>query len=133
MASTATTATIQYLQLDANNDPIFDPSANLTDAEAVNQAILTRLRLFLGEWWEDVNLGLPVFQSILGQLGSSQGLAAMTLAVQQNIEGGPYVTSVDNVEVTFENGVLSITASAFTQFGPVAISTAPALNADSLG
>ncbi len=125
----ATTPTIQYLQLDAANDPIFDPNANLTDLEAVTQAILTRLRLLYGEWWEDVTLGLPVFQSILGQLGTPQGLAAMTLEVQQNIEGGPYVTGVGNVTVAFVDGALTITADAQTQFGPVTINTAPALGA----
>ncbi len=121
------TPTIQYLQLDAQNDPIFDPNANLTDTDAVAQAIRTRLSLFAGEWWEDLNLGLPVFQSILGQLASKQGMAAMTLAVQQNIEGAPYVTGVRDVQVAFVNGRLSITATAYTQFGPVAVITAPAL------
>jgi hypothetical protein len=129
----ATTPTLQYLQLDANYDPIFDPSANLTDTYAVAQAILTRLKLFLGEWWEDVGLGLPVFQLMLAQLGSNTGLAAMALAVQENIEGAPYVTSVNNVKVKFEDGALSITAVAYTQFGPVAINTAPALNTAALG
>ncbi len=124
--------TIQYLQLDAQYDPIFDPNANLTDLYAVTQAILTRLKLFLGEWWANTNIGLPVFQVILGQLGTQQGLGAMTLAVQRNIEGGPYVTGVDNVNVTFTNGRLSITARALTQFGPVNINTAPALNSASL-
>ncbi len=112
----ATTATIQYLQLDANYDPIFDPTVAFTDLRAVTQAIETRLKLFLGEWWEQQNLGLPVFQQILGQLGSTQGLAAMTLVVQDNIAGGPYVTGVNDTNVAFVDGVLSITASAVTQF-----------------
>lgn len=129
----ATTPTIQYLQLDAQHDPVFDPTASLTDTNAVAQAILTRLQLFLGEWWEDTGLGLPVFQLILGQLGSNQGLAAMTLAVQQNIEGAPFVTSVSGIRVLFVDGVLSIKANAYTQFGPVAISMSPALNTTGLG
>lgn len=123
-------ATIQYLQLDAAYDPVFDPSASYTDTYAVNQAILTRLRLFLGEWWENLNLGLPVFQQILGQLVSQQGIAAMALLVQQNIEGTPYVTNVTDVNVSFTNGQLAITANAQTQFGPVAVSAAPALSAN---
>jgi len=86
----------------------------------VAQAIDTRLKLFLGEWWENRNLGLPVFQVILGQLGSTQGLAAMTLAVQQNIQGSPYVTGTSDVSVTFTNGRLAITYTAQTQFGTVA-------------
>jgi hypothetical protein len=128
----ASAPVIQYLQLDPVNDPVFDPSANLLDTDAVAQAILTRLNLFLGEWWENLLLGLPVFQSILGQLGSQQGLAAMTLAVQQNIEGAPYVTSVASVEVKFVNGQLSIKAVAQTQFGTAVINMAPAISAASL-
>ena len=129
------TPTILYLQLDAAYDPIFDLQACLTDLDAVTQAIATRLRLFLGEWWENVNLGLPVFQSILGQLGSPQGLAAMQLAVQQNIEGAPYVTSVPTVDITFSKaGVLSLSYTAQTQFGTVsATTTAPALTTIGLG
>jgi hypothetical protein len=128
----ATTPTIQYLLLDSDYDPIFDPNANLTDTNAVAQAIETRLKLFLGEWWENLGLGLPVFQSILGQLGSPQGLSAMQLAVRQNIEGGPYVTGTSDIAVTFADGALGITANAQTQFGPVAINAAPALNNASL-
>lgn len=129
----STAPTIQYLQLDAQNDPIFDPNANLIDIYAVAQAIRTRLNLFLGEWWENTNIGLPVFQLILGQLGSKQGLAAMTLAVQQNIEGAPYVVSVSNILVSFIDGVLVIQASALTQFGSISVDTStPAAVAASL-
>jgi hypothetical protein len=113
-------ASIQYLLLDSDYDPVFDASASLTGTYAVAQAIDTRLKLFLGEWWENRNLGLPVFQVILGQLGSTQGLAAMTLAVQQNIQGSPYVTGTSDVSVTFTNGRLAITYTAQTQFGTVA-------------
>jgi hypothetical protein len=129
----ATSPTIQYLQLDASYDPILDPTANLTDADAVSQAIQTRLNLFLGEWWEDLNLGLPVFQSMLGQLGSPQGIAAMQLAVQQTIQGTPYVTS-SSPTVSFESGKLSISYTAQTAFGQVSGSVnAPALNSVGLG
>lgn len=123
----ATAPTLLNLQLDETYDVVFDPGAALVDANAVAQAILTRLRLFLGEWWENRDLGLPVFQQILGQLGSGQGLAAMTLTVQTNVAGAPYVTAVNAVQVKFVNGVLSITASAQTQFGPITISLSQAL------
>ena len=44
-------SSILYLRLDANYDPIFDPDAELSDLQAVAQAIRTRLLLFMGEWW----------------------------------------------------------------------------------
>ena len=128
----ATAPTITYLQLDADNDPLFDPATQLTDAAAVRQAILTRLRLFLGEWWENLSLGLPVFQQILGQLGTAQGVKAMNLAIQRQIEGVPYVTEVLNVESSFSNGQLIFTAQVNTQFGAVNATNLPGSSA-SLG
>ena len=127
----ATAPLIQYLRLDQANDPIFDPTAALTNLQACQQAIYTRLELFLGEWWEDLGLGLPVFQSMLGQLGSQQGLAAMQLAVQQNVSGAPYVTAVTSVDATFNNvtGALSITVTAQTVFGVVTVTVVPGLSA----
>jgi hypothetical protein len=124
--------TIVYLLLDAQYDPVFDPSVELIDVQAVQQAIMTRLRLFLGEWWENMNLGLPVFQSMLGQLGSKATQAAINLAIQQQIEGVPYVTGCTDVVSQFENGVFSFSAVAQTSFGPVTINSLPA-NFASLG
>lgn len=37
----------------------------LYDHKAVAQAVVTRLKLLQGEWWEDVDDGLPLFQEIL--------------------------------------------------------------------
>lgn len=121
----ATAPTITYLLLDADNDPIFDPSSQLVDAAAVSQAILTRLRLWLGEWWENLNLGLPVTQKILGQLATSQGVAAMNLLIQQQIEGVPYVTAVLDVSSIFSNGRLGFSAKVQTQFGAVLVTNLP--------
>ena len=125
-------STISYTALDANYDPIFAAGTSLTDAAAVSQAILTRLKLFYGEWWENLNLGLPVFQSMLGQLGSQRGLSAMQLAIQQCILGTPYVTAVTDVRTAFTNGQLKFTATAQTAFGPVTVQNVPGASA-SLG
>jgi len=122
-------ATIAYLQLDPSYDPVFADGTSLTDAAAVQQAILTRLKLFLGEWWENLNLGLPVFQSMLGQLGSQRVQSAIQLAITQNIKATPYVTAVNNVEVLFSDGQFSFTATAQTVFGTVTVSNVPGLNA----
>lgn len=126
-------STVKYLLLDSSYDPVLDPTACLVDSAAVVQIILTRLRLLLGEWWENLNLGLPVFQTMLGQLGSKQGLAAMQLTVRQNIEGAPYVTQVSAVNVTFADGVLSISVQAQTLFGAVTVSTSPGFTNASVG
>lgn len=119
------TPSISYLLLDAQNDPVFDPQVALAGSSAVAQAILTRLRLFLGEWWENQNLGVPMFQSILGQLASKSGQTAMSLILQQQVAGVPYVTQVQNVAVKYINGVLYWNAAAITVFGPVTVTNYP--------
>jgi hypothetical protein len=120
--------TITYLLLDSDYDPVFDPKAALVDSSAVQQAILTRLNLWQGEWWEQLSIGLPVFQQILGQLGDSRGQAAMALAIQQVIEGTPYVTAVDDVQYQFINNQFSFTASVRTVFGQVTVNYVPGLS-----
>lgn len=124
---------ITYLALDSSYDPVFTPEQSLTNLQAVSQAILTRLRLWLGEWWEDLSLGLPVFQVILGQLGTARGQAAMNLVIQEQIRGTPYVTGVDNVVFSFNEGQFSFTANVQTLFGTTIVAAGLPGNAASLG
>ena len=111
--------TIQYLRLDAAYDPIFDPTVALTDINAVAQIMLTQLNLFLGEWFENLNLGLPVLQTMLGQLGSQRALAAMQLSVQQYLQTTvPYLVSVGPITASLSSaGALAIVVQAQTVSG----------------
>ena len=118
-------ATITYLALDADYDPIFADGTSLTDAAAVSQAILTGLRLFYGEWWESLTTGLPVFQSMLGQLGSKRGLAAIQLIVNQAVLAAPYVTNTAGVRANFSDGRFTYAGAADTVFGPVSVVNTP--------
>ena len=122
-------ATITYLALDADYDPIFADGTSLTDAAAVSQAILTRLRLFYGEWWESLTTGLPVFQSMLGQLGSQRGLNAIQLTTNQAVLAVPYVTDASGVQVSFIGGKFTYTGNALTAFGSVPVVNIPGSSA----
>ena len=55
-------ATIKVRRLDEMYDPEFGGGKNsyVSDLDAVAQIIKSRLLLFKGEWWEDLNIGLPV-------------------------------------------------------------------------
>jgi len=119
------TPSISYLMLDAEYDPVFVAAQSLTGAQAVAQDILTRLNLWAGEWWENLSLGLPVFQSILGQLGSQRSQGAMSLAIQQQISATPYVISVTSVQFSFEGGVFGFTCVVQTAFGQVTVTNLP--------
>lgn len=59
---------MRYRKLSSSRDYTFGAKPGegfLTDADAVTQSILTRLNLLLGEWWEDLDEGLPLFEEIL--------------------------------------------------------------------
>ena len=119
------TTTIQYLALDNLYDPSFDPGASLSNAYAVGQALRTRLNLFQGEWWANLNIGLPMLQVMLGKSTSAKGLAAMQLAVQQVILGTPYVTAITSLDVKFSDITLQLSISAVvtTAFGQATVVT----------
>ena len=119
--------TIQYLRLDNSNDTIWVAQSALADVDAVAQAVLTRLRLYQNEWWADLNLGIPLFQNILGGSGSQAQQAVISLAYTQQILGTPYVSGVSDVSTTFNSATRQFTykATVQTAFGPVTIQFIP--------
>jgi len=56
-----------------NGEPQFGQGRQdfLQGIYAVGQAIETRLKLYTGEWWEDLNDGLPLWTQIMGKTGSN--------------------------------------------------------------
>jgi len=122
-------AVFTNFQLAENNDPAFcdGPQGLLSGTDAVAQAIYTRLLLFEGEWWEDQTEGTPLWQKILGVGGISNSLAAVTLVLQQRVQGTPYVTSVVVADATFTSSTrdLAFAYSVETQFGLVPITNIP--------
>jgi len=114
---------ITYLRLDADYDPVFDPNVALTDLQAVEQAIKTRILLFEGEWFENLNEGTPMFQDILAHQANPANLANMELALTARISGTPYVAAVLNITITFNpvTRALSYSATVQSVFGQVKI------------
>lgn len=86
-------------------------------ASAVGQAIYTRLKLLQGEWWEQQDDGLPLFQNILGTNGSSDNLQAADLLVQGRILETPNVSSITNFQSSYENRTYSVRCTVETTFG----------------
>ncbi|MDL2289086.1 hypothetical protein LJC32_06925 [Oscillospiraceae bacterium OttesenSCG-928-F05] len=57
---------MRYRKLDDDGDYMLGRREQFyVDREAVAQAVKTRLQLLLGEWWENTEDGLPLFQQIL--------------------------------------------------------------------
>lgn len=92
---------MRYRKLDTNKDYAFGHGTRdfYADNEAVAQALSTRLRLFLGEWWEDLSLGLPMFQTILGKRATNDNLKAAELVINDTIIATKGVTRINSINV----------------------------------
>lgn len=113
---------ITYRSLGPYADPIW--SSFVTNADAVAQAVLTRLRLLQGEWWESLADGTPVWQKILGVGGLNSRQAQVSLLIQERILGTPYVSGITNVQTSFNSTTRAFTfnCNVQTQFGSFAMS-----------
>jgi hypothetical protein len=129
------TAAIILVQQNAQpaNDPIEGPNGPvfLSNLDAVAQIIYTTLRLLLGEWWQNLTIGLPLFQSLIGSTGAPASQAGVMLIIQQTILGCPYVTQIldFNFSLNTATAASSFTALVQTQFGTLVVSNAPGLSA----
>ena len=74
----------------------------LSGQSAVAQAVKTKLRLLTGEWWEDTEDGLPLFQRILLTRGTEDGLALVDLIVKDRIMDTPHVRQVTSYQSRFD-------------------------------
>ncbi len=87
----------------------------LVDTAAVAQAIQTSLLLFQGEWWLNLEIGLPLWQDILGTRNNSNYI---TLLIQDVILSVPYVQAITSISSTYNSTTrqFSFTATVTTNF-----------------
>jgi hypothetical protein len=85
---------------------------------AVAQAILTRLCLWQGEWFLNLQEGTPWMQQVLGHPYGGQ---VPDSAIRQRITTTPYVTSIANYVSTFDrtSRFFSVSCEVYTSFGQV--------------
>jgi hypothetical protein len=118
-------STVRVRRLDENWDPVYGNGQDdyLFDLEAVMQIIESRLRLWKAEWWEDQNEGLPMWQNILGKLGTNK--VAIDRVIQSRIFKTPYVTGVVSFESTFDVAIrkYQCEATVNTIFGAVVVAS----------
>lgn len=94
------------------------------DADAVGQAVKTRLLLLYGEWWEDRENGTPLFEEILRRSMTDDGIRAVDLIVKDRILGVDGVSAISKYEGTVNRltRTYSIEAVIETIYGEVNIS-----------
>jgi len=106
------------LLLDENNDiALVNFSFVLIEGvDAVKQDISTMLKMFLGEYFLDLRVGMPYYQKILGQ---KPRLGTITSIFRRAILKRPSVTAVNNLELFYEpvNRVLRVTFDCVSEEG----------------
>jgi hypothetical protein len=117
-------STIRVRRIGDGYEPAFGQGQAdfIEDLDAVAQIIKSRLLLFKGEWWEDVNEGLPMFQSILGV---KRGKDVIDTLVQDRILSTRYVTGIQSIDSAYNpaDRSYSITMVVDTQFGVLTVSS----------
>jgi hypothetical protein len=96
----------------------------LSDLDAVAQIIRSTLLLLQGEWFANLSIGTPLFQSILGVPNTTAGVG---LILRARILSVPYVNDIENLVVTYSgtSRQYSFSCLVLTQFGSIPISSVP--------
>ena len=113
---------MRYRRLDAAGDMVIghgDADYLRDSPECVAQAVLTRLRLLLGEWFLDVNEGTPYVPAVLGK--HTRG--SHDFAIRRRILGTEGVTDIEEYESLFDGETRRLTVNALinTVYGPARV------------
>jgi len=111
---------MKYRKLDNWGDYTIGKPWLVNSPDAVAQAVLTRLRLWRGEWFLDSTDGTPYSQDVLGKLYASR---TPEVAIKQRILGTPGVTAITAFTSRFDGDSRQLTVSATidTVYGPAMI------------
>lgn len=115
---------MKYRILDVNGDYSFGKGQqNITYGTfAVAQAIKTRLLLLKGEWWENKEEGLPLFQDILSTSGGVNNLAIVDNLIKERIIKTKDVIGIKDFQSNFDNRIYSFSCKVDTKYGETNLS-----------
>ena len=111
---------MRYRALDENGDfTLGNAHAYVDGVDAVQQAVITRLRLLVYEWWEDINDGVPYWQKII----ASRDVAAAEQIIRERIQQTPHVLSILSFDPVWdnENRTLMIRVAIQSEYGAFSI------------
>lgn len=107
---------MKYRRLDGNGDYSLGGRNNLLDAaDAVGQALVTRLLLLRGEWWENIEDGLPLREEILGSYRGEDEIADIDLLIAERVNDTEGVSEITTFESTFNARTRTYSASITVQ------------------
>jgi hypothetical protein len=106
---------MRYRQLDANGDYPLNLPFLYNSPACVAQAVLTRLKLWQGEWFADLSDGTPYLQSVLGETAQLHP----DVYIKQRILETPGVNAIVSYESTINSSTrqLIVTGQIDTIYG----------------
>ncbi len=112
-----------YRKLTSTGDYTFGQGASnfyVNDAQAVAQAVKTRLALWEGEWFLDTTEGTPYFQQILG----AGHVSTYDTAIQSVVLGTQGVVGITDYASAYDPSTrkVSVSMTISTIYGPIPIS-----------
>ena len=112
-----------YRKLTGTGDYSFGRGSQdfVTGVEAVAQACKTNMLLLRGEWWENLENGLPLFEDILGTPETAEGRATIDAIVSARILETEGVLSIESFESSTENRRYTATAVIDTEYGETSV------------
>lgn len=107
---------MQVRRLNESGDLVTRGKMFLTGREAIAQTIVTRLKLFLGEYFRDVTDGTPWFQQILGKF---ENLNAVEAILRNRIARTQGVVRLLSFAMQYDLGsrTLSVQSQVLTVYG----------------
>lgn len=113
---------MRYRKLTEDNDYSFgngEKDFYKDNPEAVAQSVKTRLLLWLGEWFLDIEEGTPYMQGVFGKYTQEEADAI----IQDRILTTEYVTSIDNYEseINQDTRKMLVKFELNTAFGPTTV------------
>ena len=112
---------MKYRRFDENGDYSFGHNKNdyVSGNLAVGYAIKSKILLFYGEWWEDLGIGIPMFQSIIGQSRSEALKNSMQQMLSDRIKEVSEVAAVNKVEIDMTGRTMICSVSVTTNSNEV--------------
>lgn len=103
-------------KLDDNNDIATSGTQFISKQKEIAQTVKTRLMLFLGEYFRDINDGTPWFQDILGK---GQNLDVRDAAIKRRVLQSNGVLSIFefNTDFDLQTRKYSVSMGIITPFG----------------
>jgi hypothetical protein len=119
---------MRYRRLDANGDYVTGTGSDflVNSPAAVGQAVVTRLRLSVGDWYLDLTEGTPWSTEILGKFTQKTYDAVLKSRILGTSQSGvQLVTQITSYSSSYDPTTckLSISANIDTIYGSTAIST----------